>query len=279
MGSPFKSKQKGKEMISIYTSLYNLSNNLFNWQEALENFSSLADEVSIGTSAWCLDDTVEILKEYKKTNPKIKVVVTDFDFDNYAFDGLIKNAALGECTEPFCMLLDADERVRTKDREKFHKLCGILKESPSDAIFIPVIDLFNTERQYKSVGQKWYLSKNNPNIGRGIVNFAKLDNGKINHTASDTCELIYRHDNSLVKSEYLVHPGFIEDVKIEMIKRLNCPVIYHLGWLDKQKRIGQSSFWESVWSNRAGFKVDVIKTEEELNKIPYWEHGLPLWYD
>jgi hypothetical protein len=104
-----------------------------------------------------------------------------------------------------------------------------------------------------------------------------LNNGKIDHTASDTCELIYRKDSSLVKSYYVVDPRFNDTQKLEFIKERQIPVIYHLGWLQKEKRLLANSIWGSVWSNRAGFEVDTIKTEEELDKIPYWEHGLPLW--
>jgi hypothetical protein len=263
-------------MISIYTSLYNLESGLFDWKEALDNFSSFADEVCVATTMSSVDDTVKLLNEYAETNKKVNIIVTNLSFEDYAFDGKLKNAALSICTNLFCMLLDGDERVRVSQRYKVDNYCKALYENKAyDAIMLPVIDVFNSEKECKSVGEKWYLHRNSENIKRGIVDFAKLPNGKIDHCRSDTCELIY-NDGTLVKSMRILEDEGLED-KLDRIRRYNVFTIYHLGWLDKQKRLKANDFWRPVWSNRAGEEVKTISTMEELNQIKSVPHNLPYW--
>lgn len=262
-------------MFSLYTSCFNVENGLFDWKKSLDIFSDFAEEVVIGTTSLSIDNSCHLLKEYAKTKTNVKVVVTDFSLDDLAFDGKIKNAALKECTKPFCILLDLDEMPRQADKNNWINLARYLDNSDYDAFFIPVIDLFNTEREYKSLGQKWYLHKNSPDLCRGVVDFAWTDNtrNKIDIRKSDTCELIHK-DGSLCNAASIVGR-----LTIPAINDLGAKV-FHLGWLDKQKRLQANAFWSDVWSNRAGYKVnDIIQTTEELNEIEYWPHKLKLWYE
>lgn len=262
-------------MFSIYTSLYNLDNGFIDWKDAIKNFIDFADEVVIAT----LPSDAKLLQDYCHpgwVSNDIKIVTCDdISLDDLAFDGKLKNAALKQCTESFCILLDGDERVRIADKNNWTNLARYLDNSDYDAFFIPVIDLFNTEREYKSLGQKWFLHKNSPDLYRGIVDFAWTDNtrNKINISKSDTCELI-RQDGSLCNAASIVGR-----LSLPAINDLGAKV-FHLGWLDKQKRLQANAFWSGVWSNRAGYKVnDIIQTAEELNEIEYWPHKLKLWYE
>ncbi len=268
-------------MFSIYTSLYNLNNGFIDWKAALDNFCAFAEQVVIAT----LPGEKNILLDYigypNFIYPEnIKVIVADnLSLNDLDFDGKLKNIALKQCSQPFCILLDGDERINLKDRPKFEKIASYLEDNRIDACFIPVIDLFNSEKEYKSVGQKWYLHRNKLDINRGVVNFAKKDDGKIDINRSDTCELIYNNGN-LVNAYYLINPASSHDEKIDHIKRFDDPVIYHLGWLDKEKRLKSNEFWHPVWENRAGKEVkNIIHKKEELDKIEYWKHGLKLWYE
>jgi len=258
-------------MLSIYSSLYNLSANIFDWQRRLIEFRDFADEVCVATSTDCKDDSVEVLSKFCFDN-NIKCVVTDIKFSDYAFDGKLKNAALKACSGEFCTLLDIDEAVSPKFRDSWRKLAFKLEKSEYDAVFVPVIDLFHDLNHFRSLGQKWYIHKNKPNIERGIVNFAKLDNGKILHTKSDSAELIYS-DGNLVKSVFLINPNLDNNEKLTQIRQQNCPVVKHFGWLNKEQRLKQQAFWNPVWSNRAGFEVN---TEIDFDKIEYWPHNLEI---
>jgi hypothetical protein len=263
-------------MWSIYTSLYNLNGGFIDWKDAIENFASFSDELVIST----LPKDKDIIEQYlineysqHKQNALIKIVPIDISLDDLAFDGKLKNAALKACTQPFCILLDGDERIDVKDKEKWVIWAESLsKEVQHDSYLVPVIDIFNSNREYKSIGQKWYLHKNLPHLNRGIVNFAKKGD-KIDHTKSDTCELIY-DDGNLCRSISLC--GF---PSIESIKKIGIK-IWHLGWLDKEKRLKSNEFWQPVWNNRAGEEVkNIIHSKDKLDKIEYFPHGLKLWYE
>lgn len=261
-------------MLSLYTSLYNLENNLFDWQEALANFGSFSDDVVIATTAWCQDNTVKLLEKYCAEHQGFKLVVTDFSFENYAFDGNLKNAALHECKYNWRVLLDADERVCAWQKNLWLDLAKHVFEDYSDlgvdAILIPSINLCGSEREYKDIGHKFYL--HNKKVSRGIPNFARLDNGKIDISKSDTTEPIDKNGD-LVKSVALSN-------KIEDLRGANCPYVFHYWGVNPEKRINQNKFWKPHWENRAGKEVsDIILENQEIQKIPVSEHKLRMWHE
>ncbi len=267
-------------MFSIYTSLYRLENGFIDWKSALDNFCSFADEVIVSTF---LDNdmyTINELENYSKNNRKCTILrVFPGNIRDLDFDGRLKDAAFKICTQPYCILLDGDERINIQDKPKFEKIAKYLDDNKIDACFVPVIDLFNSEKEYKSIGCKWYISRNLSDLHRGIVNFAKKENGKIDINKSDTCELI-KDNGQLAYSYYLINPSLADYEKLEVIKRDDLPVIYHLGWLDKEKRLKSNEFWQPVWNNRAGHEVkNIIHSKDKLDKIEYFPHGLKLWYE
>jgi hypothetical protein len=262
-------------MFSIYTSLYRISepNCFIDWKSALDNFSDFSNQIVVATFQDNSED-IEVLENYSRTNKKIKIVTVDTDVSDPFFDGKLKNGALKECNEEFCILCDGDERLRILDKPNWEKAAQYLRQLDNiDAFFIPVIDLFNTEREFRSLGQKWYLHKNLPNLNRGVVGFAKTQNNTINPNLSDSCELIY-DDNTLCRTMSLVNTLNIKEIHDLGMK------IFHLGWLDKYKRLLANQFWGNIWDARAGYKVNnIIQTKEELDEIPYWPHRLKLWYE
>lgn len=256
-------------MLSIYTSIYNLSSNIFDWKESLDKFSLFADEVSIATSAWCKDNTVNLLKEYCQNNKKAKLVVTDFDFDDYAFDGKLKNAALQETTHKGKILFDLDEFPVLSQRDLWIRLTEQLYQSHWDGFLIPSINLCGSMKTAKDIAYKFYLHKEG--LQRGIVNYAKLDNGYIDITKSDTTDLTHT-DNSIANCL-----PFPNDIKTLRAYKDTIPYVFHKWAVDFDKRIAQNKFWSPIWSSRAGYKVEnIVETKEELEKIPVFEHNLPL---
>ncbi len=259
--------------ISIFTSAYNLDSGLFDWENVLWGFIySFASEVVVATTTDCKDSTVEKLEQFSRAH-NIKLVVTDIPFSDLAFDGKLKNAALQACTKDVCCLFDLDEKPNNKD--SWMKAAEQLEKSSFDGLFIPVIDLYNSFEEYKSIGFKWYMTKNHRGIQRGVVNFARLPNGKIDHTKSDTTEAI-NSDGRLINAAYIIGPNQSEEQQLNILRTQDCPYVIHYGWLDKEKRKKQSEFWSPVWSNRAGFEVDSLQTDESLNKIIYKPHNLPV---
>lgn len=262
-------------MFSVYTSLYRVSRPdcFIDWEAALDNFSSFGKQVVVATFGNNQDD-INLLENYAIFNDKIKIVTVDTDLDDPFFDGKLKNAALKGCNEEFCILCDSDERLRLADKPNWNRAAQYLRQLDNiDAFFVPVIDLFNTEREYRSLGQKWYLHKNLPNLNRGVVNFAKRSDNTIDTSKSDSCELIY-DDEKLCRTASLVNNLGLKEIQDLGMK------IFHLGWLDRRKRLLANAFWSPIWNARAGRPVnDIIQTNEELNQIEYWPHKLKLWYE
>lgn len=255
---------------SIYTSLYNLENGLFDWKGAVANFLAVADEVCIATSVHCKDNTIQILKEECQNNPKVAIVVTDIEFSDPAFDGKLKDAALKACQGKFCTLLDADERINPACRPAILAFCNGLENKGFDAVFLPVVNLAGQKTQYSSIGHKWYLHKNQSYLSRGVVGFAKVNNSdKWDVTKSDSCELIDGNGN-LANSIYVMAPDDSDEDKLAAIKNFEIPTVFHISGLDSEKRKAQDEFWRPVWENRSYTGSAAAPNRDE----PVKEHGL-----
>lgn len=253
-------------MFSIYTSAFNLKTGIYNWEKSLSEFSAFANEVVVAT--FNKQEDIDLLKTFSAGNQKIKIVVCDLSLDDPEFDGKLKNAALQNCTKPYCILLDLDERILLSQYQSWANLALQLGESEYDSVFIPVIDLFHSESECKDVGFKWYLHKNFIGLERGVVNFARKVNGKIDTDRSDSTELV--RSGELAKTCYLFDPRLSLEEKLLATKKFGV-YVYHYGWLDSIKKELTVKFWEPVWSNRAGRD---IKTFIDYNSIKYYKHNL-----
>lgn len=256
---------------SIYTSCFNIEKNNFNyWQKTLPKWIDFIEEGNKGEIIIAInkseDNTFAIIKNYTKDINCIKITQTNFDYQDYTFDGKIKNAALQQTKNKICIGLDLDE-YPSPNKNSWDQIANKFLYSAYDAIFIPVIDLCKNLNSYKSIGYKWYMHKSG--LYRGIWNGAKLDNGKIDIKKSDTCELLNKNSN-LCSTAHIV-----QELSIENIKNNNTPFIVHLGWLKWKDRQQQNKMWQPVWSNRAGYEVnDIIHEEASFDKIQVLEHNL-----
>ncbi len=258
-------------MFSIYSSAFNLIKNQFDYEGAIKNFCSFADEVVIAVNT-SVDCTFERLVQLQKAYDNLVLIETSFSYQNPAFDGLIKNAALQHTTEPLKIGLDMDERISLDNKSAWVEYANYLSDSiHGKALFIPVIDLFRDHAHYKSIGQKWYL--HTKGLKRGVVNFAKKENGKIDIEKSDTCELL-NQDDSLVLSLGMPIPR--SKSYLDFIKKNSIPYVVHIGYLDTNRRVNViNPFWKTHWENRAGHEVtNIALKESDLVKEPYLEHGL-----
>lgn len=260
---------------SIYTSIYNIENGLFDWIEALENFSSFADEVIVATSSYCKDKSIKILQDYATKNPQIKVIIADLSFDDPAFDGKLKNTALQNCSNEYCILLDADERINISQKSAWEDYANLLNAfTNADACFIPVIDIYQEQHLATSINSKWYLHKNFKGLKRGVYNGAGVDeNGKWDVCKSDSCELV-REDGSLAMTISLVNPDDSFSSKERTIIDYNMPLVFHIGGLDIDKRKKQDEFWSPVWENRS--KTGQAEKPNREN-MTYFKHKLGWW--
>ncbi len=275
-------------MFSIYSSFYNVHRMGFDWRGALSNWLTFlggTGQISlvINTSD---DNSANMIREYLvrfqqenlHNRTKIKVVDAAIPYTDPEFDGKLKALALEGCEEPYAILLDCDERLVPGSRSHWVKLTKELERNYNiDAILIPVVDIFHDDKHWKSVGAKWYLHRNLANLTRGVVKWGYREDGSIDVTKSDTCELKYRDSGELVRAAPLLMPGLPPHMQVAQLEAGETPFVHHLGWKDKQQRLRQSAFWQPVWSARDGKEVKTESTLEELEKIQYYRHHLPHW--
>lgn len=265
-------------MLSIHTSVFNLFKTRLPWQEAVTNWfafcrtlkkdhgldSEIIFAVNKGDEGDYTRNDIDVLcgslnGSNQKTPISYTIIDTAFDYSDPAFDGKIKNEGYQAAVHPLCMLLDLDEflplnkvdvwaRVMEEFNSSFEQFKGLL---------IPSIDTFLNRSNARSVGQKWYLVRNEKNvIGRGVVGFAKLPDGKIDITKSDTTEPIFLRDSSLIPSGFVMNPNLDIGEKLQKIFTDKLPFVIHRGWEDIEARIIQNKIWAPVWENRAGKSVE-----------------------
>lgn len=252
----------------------------FDWRTTLDNWTKFLQNegqivIAVNTSE---DNTFEDVKAYtdylsQTSGVEYTVFKTEIPYSDPLFDGKIKNEALKKCTRGFCTLLDIDELLPMSTRQAWEEAMIGLKGSSYDALLIPVVDLFNDENSYKSIGFKWFLHKNLPYINRGRVNFAIKADGKTDITKSDTTEIVDK-DGNLIPAIPTIPTNLTDEQKLNYLRLNMTPYVIHVGYLDKEQRIRQSEFWAPHWNNRAGQEVEKPITKEKLDKIPYFPHYL-----
>lgn len=275
--------------LSIYTSAYNLTRIGIDWRDALSNWLHFLHGhgqivVAVNRSEDnSLQQVTEWAAKWTQDNPhsntRIDVVATDIPYTDPTFDGQIKAAALARCTQPFATLLDLDERLIPSQWPMWRRLANELGALPNvDAFLIPVVDLMGDEHHYRAIGSKFYLHKNRPDITRGVVREARLPDGSIDTSRSDSTEPIIRETGELVRAAAIVMSGLPDFLMIGQLENGNVPFVVHLGWMDLEQRVKQSEFWAPVWTaRRGGREPEKQLTLADLQAMPRMRHRLPTW--
>jgi len=271
---------------SIYTSLYNANKMGFPWKETLDNWTKflngdgqivIAVNMSTDGTFWDVSDYTNELKKLPNNNVEYTVIMTHVPYEDPLFDGKIKDLALKQCNRQYCTLLDIDEVLPLSTRHAWEQSMSWLTPFGGyEVLMIPVIDLFHDENHFKSIGSKWYLHLNSPNLHRGRVNFAARPDGTTDIQKSDTCELI-RSDGNLAFAGALMGGNLDKGQLLFQMEKGYVPYVVHLGWLNKEQRLRQSAFWAPVWNARNGSEVEKPLTQNELDKVAYYRHNLKHW--
>lgn len=250
----------------------------FDWQGALSNFCEFADEVVVAVNT-SEDDTLVSIRAFAESLERLRIIQTDFGYDDPDLDGKIKNAALQATNEPYKIGLDLDERVRLEDKEKWRNFISYFMYDQVDAIMLPVINLYKEKERYKDIAQKWYLHRTG--LFRGTFKQAKRKDGTHDISTSDSCELIDK-DGNLVRSLMLVDPNQPNEVKLQLIKNNGLPFVIHYGYIDLEKKAYRTrTFWKKHWATECGEDdVDIPTTKEEIEEkerlVEGHLHGLEI---
>lgn len=270
-------------MFSIYSTAFNVIKNNFDYKEAVHNFCMFAEEVVISVNK-SEDDTWNAFRGLTQKYENLRIIPATVDYDDPRLDGKLFNLALSSTTKEFKILLGLDQRIPLRQRDNWEQAAYALRFADYDAFLIPVLDLWGDERKVRwdndnNMNFQWFLHKSG--LQRGVVNFAKLPNGKFDPSKSDSSELIYPDGNLAKHVNYL--QGFPPQNLKEYLNILkNQEVyVYHLGYLNFDNRVKvNKDIWQKQWEEiRPQEKREnaVAITTEELEKYETFEHNLKLW--
>jgi hypothetical protein len=256
-------------MFSIYTSAFNLIKNKFNYKFHIQNFAQFADEVviAINTSE---DNSVNELRDFVIDNcNNVSILETSFSYDDPLLDGKIKNAALQVTKQDIKIGLDMDEYIPLWQKPLWQNVATQLIYSTYKSVMIPSLNLYKDRNHYFSINPKWYM--HTKGFYRGPVNFARKQDGTVDTTKSDTCELIDENGN-IPYSIQIPHD-------INSLRTKNIPFVVHTGYVNLENRlIRNKNFWKEHWKTESGGIEPTHKVHESLEdfKENYQEHNLDI---
>jgi len=277
-------------MFSIYSSAFNIEKNAFDFKTAFDNYLSFGEEVVISTINNNEDLTISILEEYSKKYKNFKYYTFNLERKDPLFWGKLRDGALQNCTEEFCISLDLDEYVPCWQKYNWINFARNLSFSENDAYLVPLLNLWgnkSTIRWDTSTNYlfKWALHKNlkSPRrLKRGPVNFAKRIDGTVDITKSDTNELIYEN-GELVRAQNIItdfslNPqNYIQECSYKIF-------IYHTGYLNFQDRLSRNkNFWNEQFKIQGGHTQDDAANKfaplniQDLENKNLIKHGLRFW--
>jgi|LakMenEpi03Aug12_release.lakeMendotaPanAssembly.Ray.scaffolds.fasta_scaffold30177_8 hypothetical protein len=255
-------------MISIYSSAFNLIKNNFDFVFSINNFCNFANEVVIAVNT-SEDDTLSSLINLTNTYKNLKIISTNFSYEDPLLDGKIKNESLQNTTQSIKIGLDMDEYIPLRQKSIWLQLAQQLKNDDCYCYMIPSINLYKDYDHYFSITPKWYIHKSG--LFRGPVNFARKNNGTIDTSKSDSCELIDDNGN-LVSSK--IAPYHIDDLRTGLF-----PFVVHTGYLSLENRLLRNkNFWSDHWLKESGGEKPPHKIHEKLEDFDYniQQHALKI---
>ncbi len=261
-------------MFSIYFSAFNLIKNKFPFGTNVGKACDFADEVVIAVNK-SEDDTLLFLTAMAIEYPKIKIVETNFSYDDIRFDGAIKNAALQATTQPVKIQMDLDEYIPLSQKKRWEYWGNKLLDAPHVQCFmIPSIDLYGAKDSIKAgadIGLKFRMHK--AGLHRGIMKDAWVGSHILTNR-SDTTELI--DDHGQIPHCMRIAPAEFHN-SILAFGLQDYPYTIHEGYLSFEHRVNiNKAVWAKAWRDRSGHDEDTPTEIRQLAHVPTTKHGLPL---
>lgn len=256
-------------MFSIYSSAFNIIKNDFEYGLFIDKFCEFAEEVVIAVNK-SEDDTLDALQGLQVKNNNLKIISTEFSYKDPLLDGKIKNAALQSTSNPIKIGLDLDEYIPINQKKSWISVSKLLvSNKTTGCVMIPSLNLYKDEDHYSTIGRKWYMHKGG--YQRGAVNFARKENGTVDTSKSDTCELIDIHGNLI--------PSIAFDNSVEALRSGHVPFVVHAGYVNLEKRIKRNlNFWENHWKVESGGEEPKHKVHKNISEFneSYQKHLLEI---
>ena len=268
-----------KNFYSVYVSAFNLIQNEFDYKYHVDNFCEFvgdSGDVTICCNS-SIDNTLEELKNLTKKYKNLNIIESAESYDNPGLDGILKNIALQATKNPIKLSFDMDEAINLSLKDSIDSISEYFLNSNYQAAMLPVINIIGDKYHYKDINFKWRIHKQG--LFRGVVNFARQNDGTHSIELSDGCELISA-DGNLVSSVYLIDPSLDDNKKLWEITNNNIPWIWHYGLLDFEKKAARNrNFWAEHWKVESGREVEVeLSVQDFENKYNGTAklHNLPI---
>ena len=273
--------EKLDHAISAYGIILNGFEQELPFQAAIDSHVDMADEVVV-LDGGSEDGTWEHLQERYGSNPKVKLVQSEWDFSQPTMFGIQKTKARRECTGDWLWQFDMDEVIHEKDIPKIRE---VIESRPGEDMFtFGCITFFDGDDAMDITGEnpiKWRLTKNLPWLSHGVVDWARkyTEDGTLymDKRDSDACEYIREEDgalaSTLIRDNLVLNPGLVHfrDVVQKAWKEGNSidyrgqyqffvnemldnvPCVYHYSWINIERKIKrQTPFWDRMWLNYSG---------------------------
>lgn len=260
-------------MFSLYFSAFNLIKNKFPYEENLKKALAFGEEVVVAVNK---SDDNTLAKLLAFADSRLKIVETDFSYDDIRFDGAIKNAALQASTQPVKIQMDLDEYIPLSQKPKWESYAKkLLSFGNVDCFLIPSIDLYGSPdkiRAHTDIGVKFRMHK--AGFYRGIHKDAWVTNNKIRTDLSDTTELIDSGGN--IASAIRIAP---RESHISFLASSLQDYIYtiHEGYLSFEHRVNiNKSVWAKAWRDRSGKDENTPISVDQLKPVETTFHNLKL---
>lgn len=276
------------DKISVHSIFFNVIKTKLEYKDALTNFCQFGDEVVI-----CVnippeeidDGTWDAFNQWKIDNQakNLKLIKTTFSINDIFWFGKLKNTALQATKYNYKVLLDGDERVPVRDKNRWLAEGKKLQASKYKGILIPSLDLYGDLYsirwdEEKNFLNKWYLHL--PGCFRGAVRQGVLPNGKINYKITSTDELIDENSNVymcpfLVSKEIIMSRN--RDLYLDFIKNHGI-FVFHLGYVDLEYK---AKINLEVWNEYHNVMTGNIPTNlprnlNEMFRLTF-PHNQKLW--
>jgi glycosyltransferase involved in cell wall biosynthesis len=291
-----------RPVISGYTTTRDCIRAQYPWRDSIRSMLGFCDEVVV-VDGGSTDGTLEELRVWAETEPKLKVHLVERDWSHprfAVFDGAQKAEARKRCTGQFLWQMDADEVVPEGDWEKVVQLCRTFPREV-DLLSLPVTEFWGGPKKVRvDVNPwKWRLSRNLPHITHGIPGpLRRNDSGGHLYASpgTDGCDYVHAVTGAVIPhgSFYTaeVHnarmaalQGNVDAMKgyADWFRRATeaLPGVLHYSWYDIPRKIRTyRDYWSQHWQSLYDIKQEDTAennmffdkawsevTEEELDEL------------
>jgi hypothetical protein len=202
-----------------YIVFHNAETNGYPWRECVRNALEFCDKVYILEVDSSEEDINAIYEEFSDNtaNVVLKHGKNEWDMNDKAIVGKMKQKAREMVREDYCVYLDADEILQIKNPSVLVDM--VLNNPRADVFAVPYFTFFGSPNQignFKDAENfwRWKIFRNLPHIGHGIHGAARQydSEGKLymDKAISDGCEIINLNTLEVMRALMFMPPHYIE---------------------------------------------------------------------